>query len=117
MFAASRDEPEVAQRYRERFVPHRDRAAPAVIVAVAGVCAETDEAARRAAGALTNPVYLPRIVGGPRTCAAALAALGERYAADELVFLALGAAHEPRARGYELLADACGLARPEDLRA
>jgi luciferase family oxidoreductase group 1 len=116
MFATSRDEPEVARRYRERFVPHRDRAAPAVIVAVAGVCAETDEAARRAAAALTNPSFLPRVVGGPRTCAAALAALGERYGTDELVFLALGAAHDDRARGYALLADACGLARREDLR-
>ncbi len=109
MFAASRDEPEVARRYRDRFVPHRDRAAPAVVVAVAGVCAETDEAARRLAEARTNPVFKPRVVGGPRTCADALAALRERYGADELVFLALCPAPDDRARGHELLADACGL--------
>jgi len=108
MFPTSRDEPEVARRYRERFVPHRDRTSPAVIVAVAGVCAETDEEARRAA-ALTNPFFLPRIVGGPQTCADALAELQERYDADELVFLALHAEHDDRARAYELLADACGL--------
>lgn len=109
MFAASHDEPGVARRYRERFVPHRDRAAPAVAVAVAGVCAETDEAARRLAGAWTNPAFRPRVVGGPATCAAALAALGERYGADELVFLAL-CGRDDQARGFELLADAWGQA-------
>jgi len=112
MFPASRDEPEAARRYRDRFVPHRDRAAPAVVVAVAGVCAETDEAARRTAGALTNHTLLPRIIGGPETCAAALAALGERYGTDELVFLPLWAERDDRARTYELLAGACGLGGP-----
>lgn len=109
MFPTSRDEPEVAGRYRERFVPHRDRAAPAVVVAVAGVCAETDEAARRLADAVTNKFLLPRIVGGPRTCASALAALQDRYGADELIFLDLCAAYDDRVRSCELLADACGI--------
>jgi luciferase family oxidoreductase group 1 len=109
MFTQSRDEPEVVQRYRERFVPHPDRAAPAVIVAVAGVCAETDAAARRIADALTNKFLMPRVVGGPRTCADALFALRERYGADELVFLDVCSAREDRVRGYELLAEACGL--------
>jgi luciferase family oxidoreductase group 1 len=114
MFPWCRDEPEVVRQYRERFVPHRDRAAPAVIVAVAGVCAETDEAARRIADASVraNATLLPRIVGAPATCAAALAALAERYAADELVFLQLCATHAERALGYELLAAACGLEPP-----
>jgi luciferase family oxidoreductase group 1 len=111
MFPNSRDEPEVAQRYREHFVPHPDRAAPAVIVAVAGVCAETDEAARRTADAMarSNDSFLPRIVGGPATCAAALAALAARYGTDELVFLQHCATHAERVLGYELLAAACGL--------
>jgi luciferase family oxidoreductase group 1 len=111
MFPASRDEPDVARRYRERFVPHPDRAAPAVIVAVGGVCAETDADARRIADAAVraNEWLTPRIVGDPATCAAALAALAERYATDELVFLQLCATHAERALGYELLAAACGL--------
>lgn len=109
MFATSRDEPAAVQRYRERFVPHRDRAEPAVIVAIAGVCGETDEDARRSAAAWTNAVFQPRILGGPATCAAALAALGERYEADEIVFVALVSARDDRARCYELLAGACGL--------
>lgn len=112
MFAQSRDEPSVVQYYRGRFVPHRDRAEPAVIVAVAGVCGETDEAARRIAATWTNAVFQPRILGGPATCAAALAALGERYGADEIVFTALVTARDDRARCYELLADAWGLERP-----
>lgn len=111
MFARSQDEPEVARRYRDRFVPHRDRAAPAVIVAVAGVCAETGEAARRLADRWPNPSFRPRIVGDPATCASELAALAERYGADELVFLALCAPHDDRARCYELLAHACRLAQ------
>lgn len=111
MFPNSRDEPEVAQRYRERFVPHRDRAAPAVIVAVAGVCAETDAAARRIAEAMmrSNDSFLPHIVGSPATCAAALATLAARYGTDELVFLQFCASHAERMLGYELLAAACGL--------
>jgi luciferase family oxidoreductase group 1 len=109
MFTSSRDEPEVARRYRACFVPHPGQGSPAVVVAVAGVCAETDAAARRIADAVTTPWFLPRIVGGPRTCEAALAALGERYGADELVFLALSAMRDDRALGYELLAGACGL--------
>jgi luciferase family oxidoreductase group 1 len=113
MFATSRDDPEVARCYREGFVSHRDRAAPAVIVAVAGVCAETGEAARRLADSWPNPWFQPRIVGDPATSAAALAALAERYGADELVFLALCARLDDRVRCYELLADACGLAPAE----
>jgi luciferase family oxidoreductase group 1 len=114
MFPWCRDEPDVAQQYRERFVPHADRAAPAVIVAVAGVCAETAAAARRLADASVqdNASLSPRIVGDPATCAAALAALAARYAADELVFLQLGATRDERALGYELLAAACGLEPP-----
>ncbi|HWO22194.1 MAG TPA: LLM class flavin-dependent oxidoreductase [Kofleriaceae bacterium] len=114
MFTWCRDEPDVTQQYRARFVPHPDREAAAVIVAVAGVCAETDADARRIADAAVaaNASFMPRIVGAPQACAAALAALAERYAADEIVFLQLGGPRAERARGYELLAAACGLAPP-----
>lgn len=110
MFPESRDEPEAAQRYRDRFVPHRDRSESAVVVAVAGVCAETDVAARRIVEAWKNPFFAPRIVGDPKACADALAGLRERYGADEVVFTALCSRHEDRVRCFELLAGACDMA-------
>jgi luciferase family oxidoreductase group 1 len=106
MFTNSRDEPAVAQRYRERFVGYRDRAAPAVIVAVAGICAETDAAARALAADYTGKFFAARVVGGADTCRAAFADLRARYGADEIVFADLSPDVATRRRGYELLATA-----------
>jgi luciferase family oxidoreductase group 1 len=106
MFTTSADAPDVAQRYRERFVAHRDRAAPAVIVAVAGICADTDAAARALAATYTGEYFAARVVGGPATCRAAFAELRARYGADEIVFADLCPDLATRRRCYELLATA-----------
>ena len=109
MFRKSSDDPEAVKRYRACFVPHRDRPDPAVVVSVAGVCAESDAAAHAIAETWQNPHFLPRVVGDPAACASALAALAQRYAADEIVFLHLCSTLADRLRSIELLAGACGL--------
>ncbi|HEX9396179.1 MAG TPA: LLM class flavin-dependent oxidoreductase [Burkholderiales bacterium] len=48
------------------------------------------------------------VIGGPRSCRAALEAMAERYAADEIMVLTITGDYESRARSYELLADAFG---------
>lgn len=97
MFRASADDPAAALRYRAR-CPH-----PYAVVAVAGICAETDEAAEAMARAAPSPHFEARIVGSPARCRAALADLAARYAADEVVFADL-CPPAARARCYELLA-------------
>lgn len=104
MFLNSRDDPEVAQRYRDGFVASRDRPQPTVAVAVAGVCAETDAAARWVADALTTKFFAPRVVGSAATCAAALDDLCRRYEADEVIFAELSDQPGAQARSIELLA-------------
>lgn len=99
MFPDSADDPAHVARYRSGC------AAPYVAVAVAGVCAETDDAAARLAQGLAGSQFAPRIVGSPATCAAALDRLRARYAADEIVFADL-CEGPARARCYELLASA-----------
>jgi luciferase family oxidoreductase group 1 len=104
MFARSVDDPRPMQRYRERFAPHRDLAAPAGVVAVCGVCAETDAAAEAIAARWTNPHYRAFVVGGPARCRDAFAALADRYGVDEIVFTDLCGSIDERQRCYELLA-------------
>lgn len=104
MFVKSRDDPEVAQRYRDGFAASRDRPQPTVAIAVAGVCAETDAAARSVADALTNQYFAARVVGSAATCAAALDDFRSRYAADEVIFAELSDQPGAQARSIELLA-------------
>jgi luciferase family oxidoreductase group 1 len=99
MFRTSVDDPAAALRYREAC------AHPYAVVAVAGICAETDAEADAMARAVQSPYFEPRIAGSPARCAAALAALAARYAADEVVFADL-CPPAARARCYELLASA-----------
>jgi alkanesulfonate monooxygenase SsuD/methylene tetrahydromethanopterin reductase-like flavin-dependent oxidoreductase (luciferase family) len=99
LFRTSVDDPSAALRYRER-CPH-----PYAVLAVAGVCAETDAAAEAIARAAPSPSFEARIVGSPARCRAALADLAARYAADEVVFADLCPPAD-RARCYELLASA-----------
>src|SRR5258706_240127 len=55
-------DPSIAKRYREEFQPCWAQRQHEVIVATAGVCAETDELAERLAAAWPNKNHLPRII-------------------------------------------------------
>jgi luciferase family oxidoreductase group 1 len=50
------------------------------------------------------------VIGGPETCRRELAALAERYAADEVMALTITGDYASRLRSYELLAGAFALA-------
>jgi alkanesulfonate monooxygenase SsuD/methylene tetrahydromethanopterin reductase-like flavin-dependent oxidoreductase (luciferase family) len=93
------DDPTHAERYRARC------GVPRLVVAVAGICAETDAAAAAMARELHGSYFAPRVVGSPEHCAAGLGELRERYQADEIVFADL-CPRGSRARCYELLAGA-----------
>ena len=125
---------EIAQIYRERFVPSRRRAAPFVGVAVSVVCAEDDDEAQRLASSSRMAMTLLRqgrliavppvetavaffeeqpppsgrraVVGSPPTVRAGLEELVGEYGADEAMIVTITYDHAARCRSYELVADA-----------
>jgi luciferase family oxidoreductase group 1 len=98
------------EQYRASFVPSRHQATPCWSVCIAGVCAESEKAAREAMRH-APPEFRGTLMGTSRQCLEQLHALEERYGTREFIFadLALASA-EAKLRSYELLAEACGLA-------
>jgi luciferase family oxidoreductase group 1 len=125
---------EIAQLYRERFVPSRRRAAPFVGVAVSVVCAESDDQAERLATSSRMAMTLLRqgqliavppvetalaffedqppasgrraVVGAPPTVRAGVEEVVGAYGADEAMIVTITYGHEARRRSYELVAGA-----------
>jgi luciferase family oxidoreductase group 1 len=125
---------EIAQLYRERFVPSTRRAEPYVGVAVSVVCAETDEEAERLASSSRMAMTLLRqgrlipvptveravrffeeqpppsgrraVVGAPATVRAGVEDVVAAYEADEAMIVTITYDHEARRRSYELVAGA-----------
>jgi alkanesulfonate monooxygenase SsuD/methylene tetrahydromethanopterin reductase-like flavin-dependent oxidoreductase (luciferase family) len=100
------DDPLIAQRYREQLAPG---ASPACVVALCVICAPTQEAAEADERTTSESFHMPRVVGTPEVCVAALAEYARRYAVDELVIAAFNRTFEERMLAYELLAEAAGL--------
>jgi luciferase family oxidoreductase group 1 len=124
---------EIAELYRQRFVPSRRRAAPFVGVALSVVCAETDEEAQRLASSSRMAMTLLRqgrliavppietalaffetheppagrraVVGCPATVRAGVEEVVASYGADEAMIVTITYEHEARRRSYELVAD------------
>ncbi len=109
MFPESRDDTETVMRYRDEFKPSCERDAPHVAIAVAGICAPTDELAEALAARHDNPYVAQRVVGSPARCVEALAQLQERYRADEIVFADTCWRYEEREVCYRLLAESARL--------
>jgi luciferase family oxidoreductase group 1 len=125
---------EIAQLYRDRFVPSVRRAEPYVGVAMSVVCAETDEEAERLASSSRMAMTLLRqgrliavppveralaffeehppptgrraIVGSPAKVRPGIEEVVEGYGADEAMIVTITFAHDARRRSYELVADA-----------
>jgi len=123
---------EIAQLYRDRFVPSRRRATPYVGVAVSVVCAEDDDEARRLASSSRMAMTLLRqgrliavppvgtalaffeeqppptgrraVVGSPDTVRAGVEEVVAEYGADEAMIVTITYDHEARRRSYELVA-------------
>jgi luciferase family oxidoreductase group 1 len=125
---------EIAQLYRDRFVPSRRRETPFVGVAVSVVGAEDDDEARRVASSARMAMTLLRqgrlipvppietalaffeehtppggrraVVGSPATVRAGLEEVVAAYGADEAMVVTITYDHAARRRSYELVADA-----------
>jgi luciferase family oxidoreductase group 1 len=126
--------------YRERFRPVRGRSEPELSVAVAAICAETDEEAERLSSSWRMAITLAQrgqfgpvpsvdeavafvareagdttagrrtVIGSPETVRSALERIAAEYTADELLVLTMTHDHGARRRSYELIAEAFGLA-------
>ncbi|MET0406246.1 MAG: MsnO8 family LLM class oxidoreductase [Cystobacter sp.] len=109
----SKDDPSITARYQEEFHSSPWLARPELVVAVSGLCAETEEEARALAlPNLGNPNPELSIVGNPEQCRQKLEAIAHRYRAEELVFLDLAPDGASRLRCYRLLSEALGLLAP-----
>jgi luciferase family oxidoreductase group 1 len=125
---------EIAQLYRDRFIPSSRRATPFVGVAVSVVCAEDDEEAQRLALSSRMAMTLLRqgrlipvppvetalaffeeqppptgrraIVGSPATVRAGVEQVVADYGADEAMIVTITYDHEARRRSYEFVAGA-----------
>ena len=125
---------EIAQLYRDRFVPSIRRAEPYVGVAMSVVCAETDEEAERLASSSRMAMTLLRqgrlievptveralaffeeqppptgrraVVGSPAKVRPGIEEVAAAYGAQEAMIVTITYAHEARRRSYELVAHA-----------
>jgi alkanesulfonate monooxygenase SsuD/methylene tetrahydromethanopterin reductase-like flavin-dependent oxidoreductase (luciferase family) len=105
----SRDDTAAVEVYRQQFQPKTRMAAPDVVLAVAGVCAETRSDARALVAQHRNEFVVPTIVGTPQQCRDQLELLADRYEVREFVFLDISPDAASRLRSFELLADGCDL--------
>ena len=105
----SRDDTTSVEEYRDGFQPTADQREPLVCIAVGCVCAETEHEAHRLRDARQNPFFAPTVVGTPRQCYEQLAAISERYATREIVFMDLAPDFSARRRTLPLLAEELGL--------
>ncbi|WP_224244332.1 MsnO8 family LLM class oxidoreductase [Hyalangium gracile] len=109
----SQDRTAVVEHYRQSFRPRLGQPRPEWVVAIAGVCAETErEAHALARESLDCPGELA-IVGTPTQCREKLEALRHRYGTDEFILRPLERSAEARLRCLRLFASALGLRRPE----
>lgn len=107
--STSRDDPAVIRRYLDRFRPSKDLTSPRWNVTVGGFCRERESEARRLVDAHSSAFVVPRVAGTPAQCVEQLAAIAERYDADEVIWLELSRDAEARRRSHALLAEAAAL--------
>jgi luciferase family oxidoreductase group 1 len=128
---------EIAALYRERFVDSEERPGPEQMVAVAAICAETDEEAERLSSSARMAFSLLRegrlikippvedalrfverrgkgsgrrwVVGSQETVKRGIEEVADAYQASEVMVLTIVHEHEARRRSYELIAEAFGL--------
>ncbi len=105
----SRDDTAAVEIYRQQFQPKSSASEPEVVLAVAGVCAETKSDARALVAQHRNEFVVPTIVGTPQQCRDQLELLADRYEVREFVFLDIAPDAASRVRSFELLAEGCDL--------
>jgi luciferase family oxidoreductase group 1 len=106
----SRDETASVEAYRNEFQENAHQREPSACIAVAGVCGETQAEVDRLLAAHQNPFFVPVVAGTPAQVHEQLAAISERYATREMVFMDLALDFESRQRSLRLLAEELSLA-------
>lgn len=96
--------------YRRHFQANGAQPAPRLAIAVAGICAESDQAAQMLLADRRPSGHHANIVGGIERWRCELAQISERYQPDEIVVMDLCGRYEDRLASYTLLAEAVGLA-------
>lgn len=109
LFHGSVPPPIHVETYRRCFQPSNDLDAPHAAIAVAGVCADTEDEALALRAAFPNPNYVPSVVGTASQCRADVERFCESYEVDEVVVLDIAPDRSQRIRSAELLAQAFGL--------
>jgi luciferase family oxidoreductase group 1 len=94
------------QRYRQAFRPSADLPSPHAMIAVAGVCAETEADALAVSEPFPYRHYVPSVVGAPEQCKAQLERFREEYDVDDILMLDIAPERSSRLKSIELLAQA-----------
>ena len=94
--------------YRHEFRPSIDLESCATSVGIAGICAETETAAKLEFSRFEGLGVRASIVGTPSQCRERIETICSIYDTDEAVFLSLGSDLRNRMRSLELLAEAFG---------
>jgi len=100
---ASDDNRDAMSEYRTRLGGTAERRSA---IAVAGVCARTDDEASLLRAGYTETFFVPRIVGSVQRCADLLGEMIRRHAPEDVLFLDLCQELEPKQASYELFAEA-----------
>jgi luciferase family oxidoreductase group 1 len=103
LFLSPRARAEIVARYRAEFRPGWS-STPWVALAVAGVCAATDDEAAKLVARRPSAHVHVSVVGSPARCREQLAALAEQFGTDELVWVDLAPDFERRRESLRLLA-------------
>ena len=105
-------DPGLFSQYRGWFREAWPDREPICSVAIAGICAASDEEATSLLAARPPNGIKPSVVGDPVKVRSALRSILEAFNPDELVFMDLAESPEHRLRTLELLAEAADFARP-----
>jgi luciferase family oxidoreductase group 1 len=106
----SRDNPSITAIYLDEFRPNAHLAQPELVVAVSGLCAETEEEAWRLAKPMLEGMDLNlAVVGNPEQCREKLEAIAHRYRTQEIIFQDVAPDSASRMNCFRLLASALKL--------
>jgi len=97
--------PAFIKRYRDSFQPSPELTEPHAVLAVAGVCAETEAEALTMRQCFPNRNYIPNVVGTREQCKAKIEWLCAEYGVDEIVILDIAPNRAQRIKSAELLAE------------
>ena len=106
---------ETIASYRKDFKPSFDLPQPACSIALAGICAESDEEARALLPANPTMAVFPNIVGGPSTWRRELRQLQQDTGVNEFIVLDLCESFSARLRSHQLLAEALAIKKTDGL--